>query len=112
MIKGFRIQATVILSSPAFWDGEGSPQLAGGTASRPPTSRRGRACRTLVSPDCWPRGGRAGLQSLCENLVCLSFRELPFLLTGDDPSPEGFRPQGEESRTALKALKERYLAVS
>ena len=30
---------------------------------------------------------------------------------GDDPSPEGFGPQGEESRTLLKILRARFLAA-
>jgi hypothetical protein len=29
---------------------------------------------------------------------------------GVDPSPEGFGPQGEESRTVLKILRARFLA--
>jgi hypothetical protein len=30
---------------------------------------------------------------------------------GDDPSPEGFGPQGEESCTVLKTLRARFLAA-
>jgi hypothetical protein len=29
---------------------------------------------------------------------------------GDDPSPEGFGPQGAESRTALKKFRTRFFA--
>jgi len=53
----------------------------------------------------------AGLKSLCENpSMRVIPRSPPLLLADDDPSPEGFGPQDEESRTALKTLGARFLA--
>jgi hypothetical protein len=49
--------------------------------------------------------------SLCENpSLHVIPRTPPFLVADDDPSPEGFGPQGEESRIALKRLRARFLA--
>jgi hypothetical protein len=50
-------------------------------------------------------------ESLCDNpSLRVIPRSPPFLVADDDPSPEGFGPQGEESRTALKTLRARFLS--
>ena len=50
-----------------------------------------------------------GLQSL-RDYLCLRVIPRSPQARDDDPSPEGFGPQGEESRTALKTLRARFLA--
>jgi len=50
------------------------------------------------------------LEGLCDDpSLRVIPRSPPLLLANDDPSPEGFGPQGEESRTALKTLRARFL---